>query len=27
VLTENHQKVYNELLNWLESLKKKSEEE
>ena len=27
VLVENHQKVYNELLNWLECLKKKTEEE
>lgn len=27
VLAENHQKVYNELLNWLELLKNKSEEQ
>ncbi|GAB4239352.1 MAG: hypothetical protein Tsb0034_15370 [Ekhidna sp.] len=27
VLVERHSKVYDELLNWLESLKKKSEEE
>lgn len=26
VLVENHQKVYNELLNWLELLKKEAEE-
>lgn len=26
VLVENHQKVYNELLNWLELLKKQAEE-
>ena len=26
VLAENHQKVYNELLNWLERLKNKAEE-
>lgn len=27
VLAENHQKVYNELLNWLELIKNKAEEE